>query len=131
MANTQTGFKTVCGEGDSPDHGLRHGALLRGLRKIGTVPDGFESGSSIRVCRAPSPALGNEPLLAVQRLRQRDRSQSSWSCRAGSSLKNQQSLFPPWEACRTATIMQVRSTNSPSPREPAMQLDKSGDAMAP
>jgi CAAX prenyl protease-like protein len=39
ITRTRTGFKTVRGEGDSP-------ILLRRLRKIGTVPDGFETSSS-------------------------------------------------------------------------------------
>ena len=35
----RAGFKTLLGEGDSPN-------LLRGLRKFGTVPAGFETACS-------------------------------------------------------------------------------------
>jgi hypothetical protein len=35
--------------GTVPTTALRRGALLRGLRKIGTVPDGFETSSSHKV----------------------------------------------------------------------------------
>jgi hypothetical protein len=67
---SRTGFKTVRGEGDSPDHGLRHGALLRGLRKIGTVPDGFETSSSPRfVSAGPSGISIPYPLTASQPVR--------------------------------------------------------------